>query len=153
MVARADLKCSLKVTSCDAMMCVEPILSSRYMRYPACFGGKPMNMPRIDERWVCCFFGIRFDLCDGSCRRKLTGQPNTFMLPILGLRPNAIKKGVVGLLFWSRSPFGRSLLRMWAACRQEWPKKLFPSLAWILIVRAIVSRVRQVPSQMLFISW
>ena len=112
-----------------------------------------MNVPRIDERWVCCFFGTRFDLRDGSCRRKLTGQPKTFMLPILGLRPNAIKKGVVGLLFWSRSPFGRSLLRMWAACRQEWPKKLFPSLAWILIVRAIVSRVRQVPSQMLFISW
>ena len=40
-----------------------------------------MNMPRVDDRWVCCFFGIRFDLCDGSCLRKLTGQPNTLILP------------------------------------------------------------------------
>ena len=30
-LARADLKCSSKVTSCDTMMCVVPILSSRHI--------------------------------------------------------------------------------------------------------------------------
>ena len=89
----------------------------------ACLGGKPMKMPRTDDRCVCCFLGMRFDLCDGSCLRKLIGQPKTLMLPIRGLRPNAMKNGVVGLFLLSSRPLGHNLLRMCAACRHEWRRR------------------------------
>ena len=89
-MAIADLNLSSNDTSCETVMCVVPMRSSRYMRYPACFGGKPMNIPRIVDRWVCCFLGMRRPWDVGACRRKPTGHPKTRMWPILGLRPKAL---------------------------------------------------------------